>query len=235
MTAFAHDTILRRSKKAKKLYSTSKNEEDAKMSGIMTNFLVVVLVTVTIGSIWLLYKSLYKERLEGMLSGISESNSPISHPSKPSGVTISAGGKKKPNGKGHTEPMPTWMIVHHGRHGIAEIPMSLNNDESCYIGADANCDIVISGSTHVSRIHAIASRDVEGYFIQNNSSVNGMYVGDSTERHNQIDITDGLCIRLADVKLTFKKINLLSDDLGATVSPTRRVRAADKVAPTRRI
>ena len=187
------------------------------MGEFVTQFLVLVLAVATITVMW----KFFGDKLINWRELASKpGNTETEDNSDPIGRI------RRDHDNSYTCQMPTWKILIHNSKGTIEMPVVLNKDMFT-IGKDKNCDCLITGSNYVGRIHAIVSQDMDGYFIQDNDSVNGMYLSGNSERQKEISITNGLCIKLANVKITFKKIDVFGDDDGGTKVPTpRRSRSA---------
>lgn len=202
------------------------HEGRSEMSDFMTRFFVFALTVVSVGTILMLFGNRWRELVRNTLKGASVFKDSYYD-------TGPREKNRKPIGSGAgTVWMPSWMIMYRSRDGVVEVPLSLNIGELYRIGKDSNCDLVIPSSMFLGRIHAVISRDKDGYFIQDNNSKNGMFA-DGTTRIEEADITDGLCVRLANVKLTFRKADMASYDTGVAEPSSRRIRKADAAVGTR--
>ena len=189
------------------------------MNDFITQVFILVLAVAAITVLW----SLFGERLKDWRAPA------VKPPIKREG----SGGFGQPyeDDRIGTVQMPVWKVSYKNGRGQVETDIILDKSGIFAIGKGKGCNLVITGSEYVGRIHAIVTKDMDGYYLLDNDSVNGTFLRGTTERQDEIIITDGLKVKLANVELTFKKMDLSYGDDGLAVpEPHRRRRPPPAVA-----
>jgi len=190
------------------------------MGDFITQIFILVLAVLTIAFIW----KLFGDKLMGRET----------HKTAIIGKPTSDNRETSASDDGHTRIMPAWNVLYHSRRGIVEVPLVLTNNKFT-IGKNKDCDLVITDSSYVGRTHAIVSHDKYGYFIVDYKSKNGMFLFGNEERKDELPITDGLCVRLANIKISFKKMDMFDNEDSDTEIPVLRRSKKPELFPTTRI
>lgn len=128
-----------------------------------------------------------------------------------------------------TRCMNFWNLEQLDRNGevIHTVPIYDVPEEGLMIGVDRGCPIRLKmegTSSTVGRFHAMICEDDYGYYLVDNHSRNGIY-NLKHQRIHQVDLTDGLEIYLADVRIRFSAHNPFQESQKTVAYPQKTVAA----------